>query len=120
MQKVFDEDRAAHEAEHQKQLSDRLQKLVDNGTITAAQKTAIEAKLKELKSQHDANRDSFKNMTEAERKAKMDEERTALENWAKAQGLDLTKLHGIFRGGPGGPHGPGEHDGPPPESSSAN
>jgi hypothetical protein len=111
VQKVFDEDRAAHEAEHEKAQAERLQKLVDNGTITAAQKTAIEAKLKELKAERQANKDEFKNLSEDQRKAKMDEKRTELESWAKEQGLDLSKLRGVFRGpgghgGPGGPHGP--------------
>lgn len=108
VQKVFDEDRAAHEAEHEKEISDRLQKLVDAGTITADQKTAIEAKLKELKANREAERESMKNLTEEERKAKMDAKRTELENWAKEQGLDLSKLRGVFHG----PHGRGGPDGP--------
>lgn len=115
LQKVFDEERAAHEAGHEKAQADRLQKLVDDGTITATQKTAIEAKLKELKAEREANKDEFKNLSEDQRNAKMDEKRTELENWAKEQGLDLTKLHGVFRGpgGPGGhrgPHGPAPED----------
>lgn len=113
VQKVFDEDRAAHEAEHDKEVSDRLQKLVTDGTITAAQKTAIEAKIKEMKADREANRDAMKNLSETERKAKMDEKRSALEAWAKEQGLDLSKLKGVF----GGPHGHGNHggpEGPPP------
>lgn len=54
VQAVFDENHAAHEAEHQQEVSDRLQKLVDNGKITADQKTKIEAKMKELQSARDA------------------------------------------------------------------
>lgn len=104
LQTIFDEDREARETAHEKEQAARLQTLVDNGTITSAQKTAIEKKVAELKSQRDANRDTMKNLTDEERKAKMDEERTALENWAKTQDLDLTKLKGVLGGGPGG-HG---------------
>lgn len=110
VQKLFDEERAARQAEHEKEVSDRLQKLVDAGTITADQKTAIEDKLKELKASREAERENMKNLTEEERKAKMDAKRTELENWAKEQGLDLSKLSGIF----GGPHGHGGPNGPRP------
>lgn len=110
VQKLFDEERAARQAEHEKEVSDRLQKLVDAGTITADQKTAIEAKLKELKASREAERENMKNLTEEERKAKMDAKRTELENWAKEQGLDLSKLRGVF----GGPHGHGGPNGPRP------
>lgn len=103
VQKVFDEDRTAHDAEREKQVTERLQKLVDAGTITAAQKTAIENKLKDLKTSREADRETMKDLTNEQRKAKMDEKKTELENWAKEQGLDLIKLKGIF-GGPGG-HG---------------
>lgn len=108
VQKVFDENKAARETDHVKQQSDRLQKLVDAGAITTAQKTAIETKLKELNAEREADKDSMKDLTGTERKAKMDAKRTELETWAKAQGLDLTKLMGVFMGG----HGMRDHDGP--------
>ncbi len=111
VQKVFDEDRASHEAEHQAKVSERLQAMVDKGTITAEQKTAIEAKLQALKTEREANRDAFKDMTNSERKAKMDAMRTDLESWAKDQGLDLSKLRGIFMGGMHMGHGPGSGPG---------
>lgn len=116
VQQVFDEDRMAHEAEHEAKITERLQALVDDGTITADQKTVIEAKLKEMKAERDAHKDEMKNLSDDERKAKMEEKRTALEQWAKDNNLDLTKLRGVFMGGPGGPgHGPG-----PDDSSSTN
>lgn len=107
VQKMFDEDRASHEARHEKRMSERLQKLVDNGTITAAQKTAIEAKFQELQKEREGSHDEMDNLTESQRKAKMDKERADLESWAKSQGIDLAKLKGVFMrgfGGPGGPH----------------
>lgn len=100
VQKVFDENKAQHQAEHQQKVSDRLQKLVDDGTITASQKTAIEAKLKDFRASREADMSSMKDLTPAERKAKMEAHKTELESWAKAQGLDLSRLKGVF-GGPG-------------------
>ena len=106
LQTVFDEDREAREAAREKEQAAKLQTLVDNGTITSAQKTVIEKKIAELKSQREANCDTMKDLTDDERKAKMDEERTALEAWAKEQALDLSKLKGVLGGGPGGHGGP--------------
>lgn len=115
VQKVFDENRTEMEAKHEAEVSARLQKLVDAGTITSEQKTKIEAKLKELKAERESDRDSMKNLTDSQRKAKMDAKKTELENWAKDNGLDLTKLQGVFMGG--GHRGPG---GPPPSDQSTN
>lgn len=105
LQTLFDEERDAREAEREKQQAERLQTLVDDGTITAAQKSAIEAKIVEMKKERDADREAIENLSDEERKAKMDEKRTELESWAKEQGLDLTKLRGVL-GGHGGPGGP--------------
>jgi chromosome segregation ATPase len=112
VQKVFDDNRSEMESKREAEVSTRLQKLVDDGTITADQKTKIEAKLKELKAERESNKDSIKDLSDSERKAKMDEKKTELEAWAKENGLDLTKLRGVFMGG--GHRGPG---GPPPEES---
>lgn len=106
VQEVFDAERAERDAEREQKHAERLQSLVDDGTISAAQKSAIEAKIKEMKTEREANKDDLKNLTGEERKTKMDEKRTALETWAKEQNLDLTKLKGVL-GGPGGGHGGG-------------
>ena len=106
VQKVFDESRTEMEAKREAKTSTKLQKLVDAGTITAAQKTKIEAKIKELKAARESNKDSMKDLSDDERKAKMDSERTALETWAKDNGIDLARLQGIFMGGHGGLGGP--------------
>lgn len=105
LQTVFDEEREAREAERETERAERLQALVDDGTITAAQKTAIEKKLAEMKAERDANKDDMQNLSDDERKTKMDEKRSELEAWAKEQGLDLSKLKGVL-GGPGGHGGP--------------
>jgi hypothetical protein len=78
VQKVFDEDKTTREAERQKDFSDRLQKKVDNGDITAAQKTLIENKFKELQT-------------------KRDTEQKDLKKWASDNKIDLKYLHIGFR-----------------------
>ena len=80
VQTVFDEDRQVHEADMQAKLSDRLQAAVDDGDITAEQKTLIENKLAAVREAMEAERDS-------------------LESWAEAQGIDLQYL--MMHGRPG-------------------
>jgi polyhydroxyalkanoate synthesis regulator phasin len=119
VQKVFDEERTAHQAERKAKVSARLQKLVDKGTITAEQKTAIEAKLEEMRAKREAEHGTMKDLTPAERKAKRKQNKAEMEAWAKQEGIDLAKLKGIFMGH----HGPrmhaeddgNEQNGPPPQ-----
>jgi hypothetical protein len=73
VQAVFDEEKTAREAERQAEFSERLQDKVEDGEITAEQKTLIENKLKE---QHAAR--------EAERKE--------LESWANEHDIDMKYL----------------------------
>lgn len=72
---VFDENRSERQAAMEQRQADRLQKLVDNGKLTAEQKSKIEAKLKELKSARES-------------------ERTELESWAKSNNIDMKYLMG--------------------------
>lgn len=106
VQALFDEEKNSREAEREKMQTERLQKLVDDGTITAAQKSAIVKKIAEMKTERESSREEMKNLTDEERKEKMDEKKTELESWAKEQGLDLAKLKGVLGGGHGGPGGP--------------
>ncbi len=107
VKQVFEAQHEKREAKHEAKQSERLQKLVDNGTITVDQKTAIETKLAELKSDRESNKGSMKDLTPEQRKAKHDEKKAELEAWAKDNNLDLTKLKGVFMGGPDGRRGPG-------------
>lgn len=104
VKQVFEQQHEEREVERQEMREARLQKLVDNGTITAEQKNVIEAKLAELKNSHESNKDSMKDLTPEQRKAKHDERKTELEDWAKANNLDLAKLKGIFMGRHEGHH----------------
>jgi hypothetical protein len=98
VQAVFDQQRTEMDAKREANQQQRLQALVDDKTITSAQKTAIEAKIAEMKAEHESNKDDFKSMTQDQRKAAMDAKKTALEAWAKEHGLDLTKLKGVLGG----------------------
>ena len=75
VQAVFDANRTEKEAERAAEMSDKLQTLVDKGTITADQKAKIEAKQKELQTARDAKR-------------------TELEKWASDNGIDAKYIMG--------------------------
>lgn len=99
VQKVFDENRAEHEAERQQRLEKKLDKAVSDGKITSAQKDQIIAKLGEMKSFFD----SLKDKSPAERKASLKAKRGELQQWAKdnniPDGLLMPEgMHGGFGG----------------------
>lgn len=87
------EERANHEAEMKTRLSDALQKKVDDGTITAEQKTAIENKLEERHKAHEAEMEANKKSNTKPTKEEMDAKRTAdkteMDAWLKEQGINL-------------------------------
>ncbi len=80
---VFDEDRAAHEAEMQQHTEDKLTQAVTDGKLTEAQKGKILAKLAELKAARESDLDAAKDKTDAERKSFMKQKRTDLKQWAE-------------------------------------
>ena len=83
VQAVFDENHSAHQAKRQQKIADMLADGVKDGTITQVQSDAITAKIKELQTKFENNRAKFESMTGAERKAAIETERTALEQWLK-------------------------------------
>lgn len=104
---VFDEDRTAREAEHEKEVTAKLDELVKAGTITSAQKDAIVAKQAEMKKDMEANRDSMKDKTDAERKAAMDQKKADLDKWASDNGISTDVLKQVMMAGHGGRMGGG-------------
>lgn len=106
VQGVFDEHKADHRAEMKTKLDEKLTQSVKDGKLTEAQKQSIIAKMEELKSQRDAEREKFKTMTPQERKQAMETTGQDLETWAKAQGIDssLLPFFGHFRGHKGMHH----------------
>ncbi|TAK89227.1 hypothetical protein EPO04_03990 [Patescibacteria group bacterium] len=121
VQKVFDEDHTAREAEREQRYEQRLTQAVKDGKLTEDQKAKILAKHKELEAQMEqkrgsmkAERDAMDGKTEAERqqlmeqrKAEMDKLKSDIEAWEKANGIPTGYL---MMGGPGG--GMRGHGGP--------
>jgi hypothetical protein len=108
VQKVFDEQHATMEATHEQEVKDKLAQLVKDGKLTQAQVDKIIAKQAELKKEREANKDSMKDKTREEMKSAMEAKRTALETWAKDNGIPTEYLrfvigHGGHGHGPGGP-----------------
>ena len=111
VKQVFDDAHKEHEAERSAKLSENLQKKVDDGTITADQKTKLEAKFKELKTKHEAEREASKGSKpdRAAMKQKMESERAELKAWATQNGIDLDKVMPVRAMGMGGHHGPDDN-----------
>ena len=110
VQAVFDEQKATMNAERETKVKAEVAKLVTDKKITQAQADLIDAKRAELEKERETNKDSFKDLTQTERKAKMDERKATLEAWAKENGIDTQYLRYVQGGGRG--HGPGGHGGP--------
>ncbi len=108
VQQVFDEQKATMNAERETKVKEAVAKLVTDKKITQAQADLINAKRESLEKERETNKDSFTDLTQDERKAKMDEKKTALESWAKDNGIDTQYLRYVMGGGHGhgGPGGP--------------
>lgn len=109
VQKVFDEDRSAHQAEREQKVKDKLAELVKEGKLTQDQADKLVAKAKELQTARQANREAMKDKSKEERKAVMDKEREALDKWLSDNKIDKQYARFLFGGGHGGPGGPGMH-----------
>lgn len=105
VQKVFDEERAAHQEERQQKVQDKLAELVKEGKLTQDQADKLVAKAKELQTARQANREAMKDKTKEERKAAMDKEREALDKWLSENKIDKQYARFLFGGGHGGPEG---------------
>lgn len=110
VQAVFDEEHQKRETEMKQQMEAKLTQAVADGKITEAQKQAILKKFAEMKNNR-PNPDEFKNLTQEQRKAKMDEKKKEMETWANQNGIDLQTLQGLIghagkRFGPRGRMGP--------------
>jgi flagellar motor protein MotB len=118
VQKVLDQNHADHEATKDTNYATRVSQLVAAGKITSTQKDLLIAKHKELETARDADRTNGTTLTNAERKAKRDAERTALDTWAKDNGISVQYLMmgGRGHGGWGGGH---DRDDKPAASSTS-
>jgi len=79
---------------------ERLTKLVSEGKITEAQKSAILAELKALQTKYSI--ESMKDLSEEERQTQMKTIQDELTAWAKEQGIDISS---VMPTGPGGQPG---------------
>ncbi len=108
VQKVFDEQRSAKQAEHEEKVKDKLAELVKAGKLTQAQADKLLAKRAEMEKEREANREAMKDKTREEMKSTMEAKRAELEKWASDNGIATEYLrflmgHGIHGHGPGGP-----------------
>ena len=104
VQSVVDQYRQTQQGAMQQKMQQneqtRLDTLVSQGKITAAQKQAILDEEAKLKTEYSPA--SFKTMTADQRKQAMTAEQAEIKAWAQAQGIDATYLHmgfGMRRGG---------------------
>ncbi len=105
----------AREAQMQQEFAARLTQAVTDGKLTQAQADLITAKAAELKAAMEADRTADQSLTAEQRKAKMEERKTALTTWATTNGIPEEYLH-FVKGGKGfGGHG--GMKGPRPVSS---
>lgn len=105
VQKVFDEQRTQMETQREQEVKDQVAQLVKDGKLTQAQADKINAKRAELVKEREANRTSEQNLTDAQRKTKMEERKTALDTWLKDNSIDSQYAY-LLMGGHGGRGGP--------------
>ncbi len=111
VQAVFNEEHLAHEQEMQDRISQELDQLVEDGTLTSVQRTVAETALNDMKAKLEESRpDNFHDMTDEERDAMrqaMDEAQDAFKQTLTDNGIDssviMEKLH------PHGKHHGGMH-----------
>lgn len=102
VQSVIDEQRSQKAAEREKSVKDQITQLVTDGKLTQEQADKINAKRTELQKEREANRTANQNLTDAERKAKMDERKAAIDKWLKDNGIDTTYKYLLGGGNHGG------------------
>lgn len=88
---VFEEERAARQAEHQQKVEERLTQAVADGKLTEEQKAKILAKLEELKDQ----REAWQDKTPEERHQAKHELHDQFKQWAEDNDVPLEYL--MFR-----------------------
>lgn len=122
VKEVFDQARDERHAEREQAITDELNALVDDGSLTQSQVDAIIEKRAELESEREANRDTDDETTSDDRRSQMQDRRAALETWAEENDIPEEYLRYVMgghgkHGGPGGPHGGDRMMTPPRESS---
>lgn len=88
VQSVFDEQRSLRMADRETYVKDKVAQLVKDGKLTQAQANKINAKRAELNKEREVDREAHKGLTAEQRKAKMEEHKTAIDNWLKDNNID--------------------------------
>lgn len=99
VQKIFDEDRAEHEANREAKMQERLDIAVSEGKLTQDQADKLLAKQKEMKT----FMESLKDKTAEERRSAMDAKRDEFKQWLKDNNIPDEFARQPRGGGPGGP-----------------
>jgi len=87
---VFDENRAERQGKMEERFEDNINKAVESGKITEAQKSAILTKHEETQ----AKRDELKDLPQEERRAAMQKSHEEMIKWAKDNGIDMSQFAG--------------------------
>ena len=91
--------------QRQEKRAERLETLVQQGTLSEEQRAALEAKHEEMHNLRDELKNQ--NVPRAEMRERMKESREAFKAWVTEQGIDLQALH--TEGGHGHGHRSGMH-----------
>lgn len=98
---MTDEDRAAHQADRQRSLEERLAHAVSDGNLTEDQKALILEKHAEIRADREDGLEEWRSLSREERRERIEERRTELEQWATANGIDPQYVLGSAFGGHG-------------------
>ncbi|MBI2617283.1 hypothetical protein HYW55_04070 [Candidatus Gottesmanbacteria bacterium] len=98
VQEVFDEAFEERRSQMETRFVTMLDQEVKDGKLTEDQKKAIISKRQELQAKHQANIETWKNMTRDERRQVFQSQKQDLESWAKQNGIDVKYLFGGFKG----------------------
>lgn len=103
VQTVFNDQREEMHEQREERNATRLQELVDDGTLSAEQKTALEAKHEEMETAREALRDQ--NLSREEMREQMETSREEFKTWAESQGIDIDDIRPEGMGNRQGPRG---------------
>lgn len=113
VQAVFDQEHAERDAQRLADIQTKLATAVKDGKLTQAQSDALLAKIKEVQSIREANKDKFSSMSQTERKAAMDAEKAAMDKWIADNKIPSEFARLVMGGGRGHGHGGGHGFGGP-------
>ena len=96
---VFEDQRSKRAANLTQKIEDRVTQAVKDGKITEAQKTAILAKLEEMKNNH-PDPSTFKNLTPDQKKTQMAQKKAEMDAWLNQNGISQQTFRQLigFRG----------------------